>query len=55
MKLGFEDFTAEDCEVQEQCILAPGHRLLLRFDDVIQNLGLGDYGNNSALVQVSLL
>ena len=37
-----EDFTAEDCEVQEQCILAPGHRLLLRFDGVIQNLGLGD-------------
>jgi len=42
LKLGFEDFTAEDCEVQERCILAPGHRLLLRFDGVIQNLGLGD-------------
>ena len=35
-------FAANDCEVVEQCVDAPGTRVLLRFDTVTANLGDGD-------------
>jgi hypothetical protein len=35
-------FTVDDCELADQCIAAPGDRTLLRFDGVIQNVGVGD-------------
>lgn len=37
-----QDFAADACELEDQCIGAPGTRKLLRFDGVIENLGLGD-------------
>jgi hypothetical protein len=35
-------FTADDCEVVDGCVGAPGRRTLLRFDTVTSNLGTGD-------------
>ncbi|NTX05809.1 lysyl oxidase family protein [Myxococcus sp. CA040A] len=35
----WRNFEEEDCEVKEQCVLAPGRRKLLRFSTSIQNLG----------------
>ena len=37
-----QDFAADSCEIEDQCIAAPGHRTLIRFDGVVQNLGGGD-------------
>ena len=35
-------FTADSCELAEQCIGAPGTRQLLRFDAISENVGDGD-------------
>ena len=37
-----ETFTADSCEMEEQCIGAPGTRRLLRFDAVTENAGPAD-------------
>jgi hypothetical protein len=37
-----ENFTADSCEVAEQCVRAPGARTVMRFDGTIQNLGDAD-------------
>lgn len=37
-----DTFTATSCELEEQCIGAPGTRRLLRFDTVSENAGAGD-------------
>ncbi len=42
LEISHEDFAADACELEDQCIAAPGRRTLIRFDGVIENLGLGD-------------
>ncbi|AKF84540.1 hypothetical protein MFUL124B02_00570 [Myxococcus fulvus 124B02] len=37
--VSWKTFAADSCEVQEQCVLAPGRRKLLRFSTSIMNLG----------------
>jgi hypothetical protein len=42
LEIDHQDFDEDACEVEDACIAAPGHRTLLRFDGVIENLGQGD-------------
>ena len=41
-RVSSESFTADSCEVVEQCVRAPGQRTVLRFDGTILNLGSDD-------------
>ncbi len=36
------DFSASDCAIFEGCVVAPGHRKLLRFDTATPNIGTAD-------------